>query len=168
VLPGRSRLHRPGLVGQLGVVHMQWAAYGVAVLVRRSGLRAAARAALPNPRPRPRLHVRRRATRLIGAPLPLQGAARLTLPAEIKNEPQHRCQFWSPAYLGYATLGQPDLAAVPRRNPGPGQLRKCVSGGQLLEPIILGATTIGGKVASDVIAFPGRTRHELRPDSLKR
>jgi hypothetical protein len=62
VLPGRPRLQRSRLVGQLGVVHLQWPAHGVAVLVRRSGLRTAAGAALPNPRPRLGLDVGRRTT----------------------------------------------------------------------------------------------------------
>jgi hypothetical protein len=41
------------MVGQLGVVHLQRPAYGVALLVRKVGLRSAARAALPNPRQGP-------------------------------------------------------------------------------------------------------------------
>ena len=49
VLPGRSRLQRGGLVGHLGVVHMQRPARGVALLVRQTDLRAAARPALPDP-----------------------------------------------------------------------------------------------------------------------
>ena len=50
------------LVRQFGLVHLQWPAHGVAVLVRRSGLRTAAGAALPNPRPRLGLDVGRRTT----------------------------------------------------------------------------------------------------------
>lgn len=43
----------PGWSVSLGVVHMQWPAYGVALLVRQIDLLTAARAALPNPRQRP-------------------------------------------------------------------------------------------------------------------
>jgi hypothetical protein len=39
VLPGRPRLRRGRLVGQLGLVHLQRAAHGLAVLVRRSATR---------------------------------------------------------------------------------------------------------------------------------
>jgi hypothetical protein len=49
VLSRRARLQRPRMVGQLGVVHMQRPAHGVALLVRQIDLRAAARTALPNP-----------------------------------------------------------------------------------------------------------------------
>jgi hypothetical protein len=71
--PHRNAYTDPGLVSEFGVVHMQWAAYGVALLVRRIGLRATTGAALPNPRHRTGIHVGRRATRLIGPPLPLRG-----------------------------------------------------------------------------------------------
>jgi hypothetical protein len=47
VLPGRARLQRPRLVGQLGVVHLQRPAHGVAMPLWRSALRAAARTAMP-------------------------------------------------------------------------------------------------------------------------
>ncbi|MGB7871943.1 MAG: hypothetical protein WBM01_27405 [Mycobacterium sp.] len=40
---------RPGLVGELGLVQLQRPTHGVALLVRRSALRPATRAALPNP-----------------------------------------------------------------------------------------------------------------------
>ena len=62
MLPRRPRLHRPRLVGQLGVVHLQRPTHGVALLVRHIDLRAGARAALPNPRHRPSVDVGRRAT----------------------------------------------------------------------------------------------------------
>jgi hypothetical protein len=39
VLPGRPRLRRGRLVGQLGLVHLQRAAHGLAVLVRPSATR---------------------------------------------------------------------------------------------------------------------------------
>src|SRR6202030_4289229 len=46
VLPGRRRLRRAGLVGQLGVVHMQRPAHGLTLLVRQWTLCATARPAL--------------------------------------------------------------------------------------------------------------------------
>jgi hypothetical protein len=61
VLPGRARLQRPRLVSQLGVVHLQRPTYGLALLVRKFHLRAAAGAALPNPRQRASVDVGGRA-----------------------------------------------------------------------------------------------------------
>ena len=58
------RVHERARSG--AVAHLQQSAYGVAMPLRRSGLRAAARTALPNPRQRPSLDVRRRTTRLNG------------------------------------------------------------------------------------------------------
>jgi hypothetical protein len=63
VLPGRPRLRRSRLVGQLGVMYVQRSAYGVALLVRQIHLRATTRARLQDPRPRARVHVGRRGTR---------------------------------------------------------------------------------------------------------
>jgi hypothetical protein len=54
---------------QLGVVHLQRPAHGLALLVRRGGLRATTRAALPNPRPRASLDVGRRTTDRIDDPI---------------------------------------------------------------------------------------------------
>jgi len=62
LLPGRPRLYRPRLVGQLGVVHLQRQPYGATLLVRNIGLRTTTWAALPNPQQRPGIDVGRRAT----------------------------------------------------------------------------------------------------------
>jgi hypothetical protein len=62
LLSCRPRLQRQRLVGQLGLVHMQWEAYGVALLVREIHLRASARARLPDPGSWPGLDLGRRTT----------------------------------------------------------------------------------------------------------
>ena len=57
VLSGRPCLQRQGLVGECGLVYVQWAPYDVALPLQRNPLRAAARSALPTPRSRPALTV---------------------------------------------------------------------------------------------------------------
>jgi hypothetical protein len=59
VLPGRPRLRRRRLVGQLSLVYLQRPAHGMAMPLRRSALRPAARPALPNPRQRPSVNTRK-------------------------------------------------------------------------------------------------------------
>jgi trypsin-like peptidase len=62
VLPGRPGLRRRRLVSQLGLVYLQRPAHELAMRLRRSTLRAAARPTLPDPRPRPSVDARRRGT----------------------------------------------------------------------------------------------------------
>jgi hypothetical protein len=87
VLPGRPRLRRGRLVGQLGLVHLQRAAHGLAVLVRRSALRAAARAALPIPRHRTALGAADEHTTEVPDLHPTQAAPELAWSAEPEPEP---------------------------------------------------------------------------------
>jgi hypothetical protein len=89
VLPGRPRLRRGRLVGQLGLVHLQRAAHGLAVLVRRSATRRRpGRAADSETSARTTLGAADEHTTVVPDLHPTQAAPELAWSAEPEPEPE--------------------------------------------------------------------------------